>query len=87
MRSGSYTPVDDPFAFLRRAGDGALALAPTCTYGPCRLRYVEATDALVCACHGCVYDDEGRPRSGPTERPLRRLATRVVDGVVFVRVD
>jgi nitrite reductase/ring-hydroxylating ferredoxin subunit len=85
LRPASYTPVDQPFAFLRRTGATAVAFEPACTYGRCRLRYSEGNAALLCACHGCVYDAQGDPRSGPAREPLRRLPTRVVDGVVYVR--
>jgi nitrite reductase/ring-hydroxylating ferredoxin subunit len=67
---------------LARVGGRWVAFDPWCPHAECLLTdgWLEGT-AIRCACHGGLFDLEtGVALAGPTDRPLRLYATRVVSG-------
>lgn len=61
------------------------AYDPRCTHLGCPYRWDAEKEAFVCPCHTALFDVEGNVLSGPAPRPLDRLATRVVDGKLFLK--
>ena len=77
--AGEETPL-----FVLAQDDGSFAvLSPICTHLGCTVNVDGAQ--LLCPCHGSTYDRTGRVLRGPAERPLRRYATAVEDGVLVIR--
>lgn len=52
---------------------GYTALLATCTHLGCEVK-LHSDNLWHCPCHGSIYDEEGRPRSGPALKALPRLA-------------
>ena len=73
---------------VRRAGasDEFLALSAVCTHLGCNVRWRQQESRFACPCHAGFYDADGNVISGPPPRPLRRLETRVRDGVLEAHV-
>jgi menaquinol-cytochrome c reductase iron-sulfur subunit len=67
-------------AFVRRRGDGVVALRERCTHLGCPVRWVEASDRFIWVCHGAVFGSRGERLGGPARRGLERATARVVDG-------
>jgi Rieske Fe-S protein len=77
----------DVAIYVRRAGDRVDALSAVCTHTGCLVRATAAVPGFECPCHRSRFDAEGRSLAGPALRPLDRLETRIVDGVVGVRYE
>ena len=58
---------------------------PRCTHMGCPYQWDVGGGVFKCACHGGVFDVDGRVIAGPPPRPLDRLERQVVDGRVFIR--
>ena len=69
--------------FLVREEDAVVAYDARCTHLGCTVRFKEGE--FRCPCHGGIFDAEGNPVSGPVSKPLARLETRIVKGMVEVR--
>ena len=70
-----------------RAADGVVAYSAVCTHQGCPVNmWSKERNALVCSCHGSIFD----PRSGaevvdgPAPRPLAALGLKLKDGVVTI---
>ena len=61
-----------------------VAISTRCAHLGCPVRWIEASEAFVCPCHGGVYDFQGKVSAGPPVRPLDRFVTRVQNGQVQV---
>lgn len=73
---------------IRRGGSSGefLALSAVCTHLGCNVRWRPETSRFACPCHAGFYDAAGEVISGPPPRPLRRLETRVRDGVLEAHI-
>ena len=69
---------------LVRTDSGVVARSLLCTHFGCRLRWHPEESRYVCACHGGVFDADGRPIAGPPSRPLRPVSFQIEDEVVVV---
>ncbi len=54
--------------FIVRQGDKFRALSSICTHLGCTVN--RANHGYHCPCHGSVFDDQGRVKSGPAPRSL-----------------
>ncbi len=72
--------------FLLRTAAGFMALSTVCTHLGCIVRQDPDTGGFACPCHGSRYRGDGTVRLGPAERPLRRHAISVEDGLLVVDV-
>ncbi len=71
---------------LFRMEDGTLhALSARCTHLDCTVQFDEEKQQIWCACHGGVYDVNGRNIAGPPPRPLERYEVVLKGKDVFVR--
>jgi Rieske Fe-S protein len=59
-------------------------LSNRCTHLGCQVQWDPAGKQFRCPCHGGRFDVQGRCVAGPPPRPLARLASRVLDGVLYV---
>lgn len=77
-RPGGYlkvrVPGDAPaLLYVFALGDGEFAaLSPICTHLGCTVNIDGA--ALLCPCHGSIYDRSGLVLRGPAPKPLTRFA-------------
>lgn len=70
-----------------RAAEGVVAYSGVCTHQGCPVnQWSREHDALVCSCHGSVFDprDEAEVLDGPAPRRLPALGLKLVDGAVVV---
>ncbi len=74
QRGVIFTYTDD--------GETYTALDATCTHLGCIVRWKEAENYFACPCHAGFYTREGDVISGPPPRPLRRLETKIEQGVL-----
>ncbi|MGE0706326.1 MAG: ubiquinol-cytochrome c reductase iron-sulfur subunit [Vicinamibacterales bacterium] len=67
-----------------RMSDGGqpLVVAATCTHLGCNVSWQKDESRFACPCHAGFYDPDGQVISGPPPRPLRRLETRLKDGLL-----
>ncbi len=64
------------------ANGEVLVLSAVCTHLACNVRWRQDEERFVCPCHKGIYDAEGEVISGPPPRALRKIETRIKDGVV-----
>lgn len=67
---------------LLREGESVYALSLVCTHLGCSVTVT--ADGLACPCHGSRFDRQGRVLQGPADRPLPRLATAELGGIIEV---
>jgi Rieske Fe-S protein len=73
--------IDGP---LKDRYDHVVAISSRCVHVGCPVRYVPASRAFVCPCHGGVYDFRGIRTGGPPPRPLDRFYTLIRDDHVLL---
>lgn len=62
------------------------AFSAVCTHLGCIVRFEPGMGHLYCACHGGMFDAEGKVVGGPPPRPLPRYPVEVREGQVYVKV-
>ncbi len=70
---------------LTEDGQTFVALSNICTHLGCRVRWIQEQGKFFCPCHAGVFAKDGTVISGPPPRPLDRFATKIEDGILFVR--
>ncbi|HUI29665.1 MAG TPA: Rieske (2Fe-2S) protein [Candidatus Acidoferrales bacterium] len=72
-------------AILINTPDGKLeAFSAVCTHLQCTVQYRPDMGKIFCACHGGVYDLNGRNVAGPPPRPLQEYKVAVKGDDVIV---
>ena len=66
-------------------GNGFVAFSTECTHLGCGVRWDANERKFRCPCHGGVFGPDGSVLVPPPVHPLRRLETRVRDGMLEVR--
>ncbi len=69
---------------LHRAGDTVTAWLMICTHEFCDLTWYEVEDNYRCTCHDGRFFPDGRPKSGPVNRPMFVLPARVEGDTLIV---
>ncbi|MDQ7095884.1 ubiquinol-cytochrome c reductase iron-sulfur subunit [Desulfosporosinus sp. PR] len=83
--NADWLQVPGSRVWLKRDGQGIMALAATCTHLGCEVNYHRDQREWRCPCHGSIYDAEGRPISGPAPQALPRVAVeRKADGSLII---
>jgi len=80
LAPGSFKtfPFGSQPGILIRTADGEYrAMSAVCTHLGCTVQYRGSDRMIWCACHGGIYDLEGRNVSGPPPRPLERYDVHV----------
>ena len=73
---------DEELLVVRPTTEELVVLTRVCGHMGCKVRYSGETQELKCPCHGSRFALDGSLLEGPSPRPLRRLASQVVDGVL-----
>ena len=68
---------DDPALIVRTAEGELRALSARCTHLNCTVQYSTDERQIVCACHGGVFDLNGKNVSGPPPKPLTAYSVNV----------
>ena len=66
-------------AVLFRTKNGVFAYSAICTHQGCTVDYSSQNKALICPCHGAMYDPFANAKvlSGPTNRPLGKVKVSI----------
>lgn len=73
--------------YVTMAEGGAYqVLDATCTHLGCTVRWDESDQHFHCPCHDARFGPDGAVVSGPPPQPLRQLATKVEEGVLWTQV-
>lgn len=78
-----YPTPRDPAILVRPDEETLLAFSQKCTHLGCVVFWSKANEHFECPCHEGMFDLEGRPVSGPPDRPLTRIDLEVRDGIVW----
>ncbi|HSR19285.1 MAG TPA: ubiquinol-cytochrome c reductase iron-sulfur subunit [Anaerolineales bacterium] len=70
---------------LTTNGQDFEVLSNVCTHLGCRVRWIAEDDRFYCPCHNAVFARDGSVVSGPPPRPLDRFASKVEDGILYIR--
>lgn len=86
--SGAIFKFGGEPGLLVRTGEGDLrAFSARCTHLNCTVQYDPAEKLIVCACHGGLFDLNGRNIAGPPPKPLTAYSVNVRgDEIVVSRV-
>jgi Rieske Fe-S protein len=69
---------------LRRDGPTITALLMICTHEFCDLNWSDSENNFRCGCHAGKFYPDGQPKSGPVNRPMFQLPTRVEGASLFI---
>jgi Rieske Fe-S protein len=78
-RGTVYVSSDD-------GGASYVALDGTCTHLGCIVHWKPDEAHFGCPCHQAAFSREGQVLSGPPPRPLRQLAVKIENGVLFAEI-
>jgi isorenieratene synthase len=73
---------DGTNVFVRRSGDGLVALDGRCTHMGCPV-LLDGHGGFRCPCHGGTFDGDGKPLDGPPKVPLTSLPVHS-DGATLI---
>jgi cytochrome b6-f complex iron-sulfur subunit len=65
-------------------GKQAKAFNASCSHLGCLVAWDSLKHVFHCPCHGAVFDDQGRPVSGPVSKPLTPVPFREADGCLVI---
>ena len=68
-----------PIIVLKKGGK-IHAYSAVCTHLACPVKWREGTADIFCACHGGIFDTNGKPAGGPVKKPLKPVAVKVLGG-------
>lgn len=85
MDVGAGQAIDDGRVLVVRSHAGVHAISLICTHLGCAVTHHQR--GFECHCHGSTFDPEGRPLTGPADRPLPWLAVTLHEGWVLVDLD
>ena len=87
--AGELLEIKDPqgrrVLLIRKVDGTLLSIRTVCTHLGCAVFYRPATNQFECPCHQGVFDGEGKPVSGPPQRPLDHYPTEVREGKIFIQ--
>lgn len=71
-----------------RTGDTGepVVLSATCTHLGCTVKWDPDANEFRCPCHGGRFASDGSVLGGPPPAPLRKVASEVRDGEVYIRL-
>lgn len=59
-------------------------LNASCSHLGCLVAWDNTKHIFHCPCHGAVFNDEGKPISGPVSQPLAEIPFQVHDGQIVI---
>ncbi len=87
LKNGLYTQKVAVPILVSRTGDGITCFKASCTHLGCIVKWDGASGRFRCACHGGVFDRDGKVLAGPPPRPLDRYRYKVDSGHLLVEVS
>lgn len=81
VREDAEIPVE-----VIRTDAGVIARSLLCTHQGCVVHWVPEDRAYVCPCHDARFDEDGVPRFGPAQRPLRVLPVELRGASARIRL-
>ncbi|MGP7970410.1 MAG: ubiquinol-cytochrome c reductase iron-sulfur subunit, partial [Desulfobaccales bacterium] len=86
LKNGLYTQEVAAPVLVSRTGSQIICFNASCTHLGCIVRWDSQLQRFRCACHGGVFDQDGRVLAGPPPRPLDRYRFKVDSGHLLVEV-
>ncbi len=74
------------YVYSKDGGHSFMALDGTCTHLGCIVQWHEDEQRYICPCHAGYFTREGQVISGPPPKPMRQLAVKIENGVVYAEV-
>ena len=74
------------YVYSNDGGATFAALSGTCTHLGCIVQWKQPDAHFVCPCHQGIFTREGAVISGPPPRPLRSLAVKEENGVLYAEI-
>ncbi len=82
----SVTKRGTVYVYSDDGGASFVALDGTCTHLGCIVRWQPADAQFDCPCHQAAFSREGQVLGGPPAIPLRHLAVKVENGLLFAEI-
>ena len=84
----AWRDVEQTGALYAYSSDGVTydVLDGTCTHLGCIVQWRPDENTYGCPCHSAIFTREGAVVSGPPPRPLRRLETKIENGVLMAQL-
>jgi cytochrome b6-f complex iron-sulfur subunit len=73
-----------PGIVIRTPGGDVRAFSAVCTHLACTVQYRPDMQSIWCACHGGVYDLQGKNIAGPPPKPLEAYKVSIAGNDVYV---
>ncbi len=86
VSNGLYTQKNTVPVLVSRSGNEIVCFKASCTHLGCIVRWDEMSGRFRCACHGGVFDRDGKVLAGPPPRPLDRYKFKVDSEHLLVEV-
>jgi succinate dehydrogenase/fumarate reductase iron-sulfur protein len=86
LKNGLYTQEMATPVLVSRTGGQITCFNASCTHLGCTVKWDSQLQRFRCACHGGVFDRDGRVLAGPPPRPLDRYRFKVDSGHLLVEV-
>jgi menaquinol-cytochrome c reductase iron-sulfur subunit len=83
---GWHSSVVQNGVYVVSTGSGQLkVLSSVCPHLGCSVRWVGKQDKFICPCHGGTFTSSGVRVSGPPQRGMDELESKVENGILKVR--
>jgi len=86
LKNGLYTQEVATPVLVSRTGSQITCFNASCTHLGCIVKWDSQWERFRCACHGGVFDRDGRVLAGPPPRPLDRYRFKVDSDLLLVEV-
>ena len=86
IKNGLYTQANTVPVLISRTGNEIVCFKASCPHLGCIVKWDALSGRFRCACHGGIFDREGKVIAGPPPRPLDRYAFKVESGHLLVEV-
>ncbi|MHB8068886.1 MAG: 2Fe-2S iron-sulfur cluster-binding protein [Desulfobaccales bacterium] len=86
LKNGLYTQKSEVPVLVSRTDRGVICFKASCTHLGCMVKWDALAGRFRCACHGGIFDREGKVLAGPPPRPLDRYRFKVDSGHLIVEV-
>lgn len=74
------------YIYSEDGGTTYVALDGTCTHLGCIVQWHEDDQRYICPCHAGYFTREGQVISGPPPKPMRQLAVKIENGVLYAEI-
>jgi len=74
------------YVYSEDGGTTFVAMDGTCTHLGCMVQWKSDENVFGCPCHLAVFSRQGNVLSGPPPKPLRQLAVKIENGVLFAEI-